>query len=281
MRDKKKITNNVMLISFFLILIFLWLPVNAQNNVTVPTVGVISYNIQKYTGFNFIVDRLTEITIKGIVKFKTKAKDVSVDLKIFSGWDLIRKKARFLKISADQLFVKDILVNNFELFTNGPIYPKVLPINLTGKLSVSLDNVHTSFKEIDFSIPPFGATKITLNDCKVLVDDNGYVQADAVFKSVINPDSEPLMMRFSGNLILKDKKIIVDNLQSEAEDIFTKDSDIGMSFSEMLKDLINPLIDFRKYEKKGFTIDNVNLFFKSNNLLLEISGRLFLEENEI
>lgn len=275
MRDKKK------KITMTVVFILLFSPVKAEELESIPTVGGVSYNIQKYTGFNFIVDHLAEITIKGIIKFKTRAKDVSVDLKIFSGWDLIRKKARSLKISADQLFVKDIPVNNFELFTDGPIYPRVLPVNLTGKLNVSLDNLHTSFREIDFSIPPFGATKITLDDCKVSVDDNGYVQADAVFKSVINPDSEPLMMRFLGNLVLKDKKIIVDNLQSEAEGIFTKDSDIGMSFSEMLEDLINPLIDFRKYEKKGFTIDNVNLLFKSNNLLLEISGRLFLKENEI
>ena len=84
-------------------------------------------------------------------------------------------------------------------------------------------------------------------------------------------------MQFTGNLALDGKKLIANNLETEIKDIFTKDSDIGIAFSEFLEDLINPIFNFGKYEKNGHTIDAVRLLFESNNIIFEIESR-FLPE---
>ena len=81
-------------------------------------------------------------------------------------------------------------------------------------------------------------------------------------------------MSFVGRLELRDKKILVSDLQSEAEDIFTRESEIAQSFSDMLEDLINPILNFHKYEKNGLTIDLAYMSFENNNLILKMNLRL-------
>ena len=269
-----------------ILLLFSLLPAKTEELKSIPTVGQFSYNIQKYTGFNFLVDHIAKMTIKGILKHKTKAKKVSVDLKIFSGWDLLKKKAKSFNVKAEELVIKKIPIAYFNLSTKGPIYFKKNPIDINASIQIKSDNVtelindlshHNSFNEFDLPLPPFGSTKVKLSDFYLTIDDNGSVWAKTVLRSVINPDSEPLKMNFSGNLVLKDKKIVIDNLKGEVEDIFTRDSDLEKSFSKMLEDLINPVINFHKYEKKGLTIDNVNLAFKANSLILEINSKLLPE----
>ena len=85
---------------FFLFSPFCLLPVSAQDkldnsNQMVPTVNKFSYNVQKYTGFNLITDVLVESVIRSLIKHKAHPENIDVDLKIYSGWDLIQKKAKF------------------------------------------------------------------------------------------------------------------------------------------------------------------------------------------
>jgi len=250
------------------------------------------YNLQKYTGFNCFIDFLAETTIKALLKLKTRAKEVSVDLKLYSAFDLFKKKARYLKIRAEKLFVKGVPIKEFVLVTNDPISFKkkrvAVPLGISTSLKVDLQNItevlnnlpkwKEVFKELDLPIPPFGYTKISVSDIKIMISETGLVEAETKIKSLVNPDSEPLNMKFKGNLALADKKIVINNLESEVEDIFTKDSDVGMSFSQFLEDLINPVFSFHKIERNGLTIDKINLSFDKDNVSLEINSRLLPKE---
>ncbi|MBI3590334.1 MAG: hypothetical protein HY094_03010 [Candidatus Melainabacteria bacterium] len=260
-----------------------------------PTANQFSYNLQRYTGLNCFADFLAETSIEAFMKLKTKAKKTSVDLKIYSAWDLLRGKAKYLNISADKPFIKDIPLEKFELVVNSPIYFKrkrvVLPVKIQTDIKISLDRISEVlnnlpkwkkvFKELELPIPPFGTTRVALNDLEIKINETGLVQASSKLTSLVDPQSESIKMKFTGNLILRDKKLVVDNLQSEVEDIFTKDSDIGRSFSEFLEDLINPVLNFHKYEKKGLTIDNINLVFGADNLNLKVDGRLLPKNDEV
>lgn len=253
-----------------------------------------SYKLQKYTGFNFIIDFLAEGVIKTIVKLKTHADEVIVDLKPYSGWDLIRKKAKSLTIKANNLFVKDIPVEKFELTTRDPISLKkkraVIPFGIDVILQIDINKItevlnalpkwKKVFESLELPIPPFGTTQVEISNLNISISENAQILASALLKSRVNKASEPIKINFSGNLVLENKKLIVTALQSEIEDIFTKDSDTAKSFSEFLEDLINPVFDFHKYEKNGLTIEKVTLSFASNDLILQINSRLLPEQNE-
>ena len=265
-----------------------------ESQLEIPVANNFFYNLQKYTGLNFLFDFLTEKTMKTVIKLKTKASDISIDLQIYSAWDLLRKKAKSLAVKANELYVKDIPVESFELLTKDPIYFKkkkvVFPLRIDTKVRVDLNRISEIlnslpkwkkvFGELELPIPPFGSTKVTVTNVEIKINENGSIQSSLMLQSLVNPNSEPLEVQFTGNLVLREKKIIVDNLQSEVEGIFTKDSDIGMSFSKFLEDLINPIFNFHKYEKNGLTIYNVNLTFESSNLVLDINSRLVPKRND-
>lgn len=251
-----------------------------------------TYNIQKYTGFNAVVDFLAEKIIKSVIKLKTKAKDIDVDLDIYSGVNLLQKKARSLNITTEKLSIKKIPISYFDFHTLDPIYFKkhkkrirvVFPLKITAHIKVDLDDISNVLNnlpkwkrvlsEVDLPVPPFGYTKIAVTNLKIDVDENGLIHVTSAFKSLVNEKSEPLNVNFNGKLVLKDKKLIIENLQSEVKDIFTNDTEIGRAFSNMLEDLINPIIKFTKYEKNGLKIDNIEMFFESSKLGLNFSVTL-------
>ena len=267
-----------------------------QNLISFSTAGKVSYNIQKYTGFNFLISSFVKSAIKIFFKLKTKAKQTRVDLVIYSGLDLIGKKAKSFRLDVNDLTVTGIPVKNFKLKAEGPIYFKkrkddgksknraVLPLEIITNTTIDIDEVNKIalknrrwkklFKKIDLPIPPFGTTKVSLTDFRLLVHSEGRINIDCVLRSLKNPKNEALKMSFVGRLELRDKKILVSDLQSEAEDIFTRESEIAQSFSDMLEDLINPILNFHKYEKNGLTIDLAYMSFENNNLILKMNLRL-------
>ena len=265
-----------------------------ESEIKFKTANKFSYNLQKFTGLNFVIDKLTELSMKAVVKLKTKAKDVSVDLKTYSAWDLLRKKAKSLDIKVNESYVSGIPVEYFDIVTIDPIYIKrnraVFPLRFNVLVKVNLNSVNNVlnnlpkwkkvFGEFDLYLPPFGTTKIAIYDLDIQINESGFVEGSAAAKSLVNPNSEPIKVRFTGNLALREKRVIIDNLESQIEDIFTKGSEIEKSFSEFLEELINPVFSFHKIEKNGLKIDNVNLFFGVNSLTLEINSRLLPENYE-
>ena len=218
-------------------------------------------------------------------------------MEIYSGWDLIKKKAKSFHLDAKDLYIKNIPVEYFEVTADDPIYFRknkkkrnkiVFPISANSKVIVNPNSVieildsmaksKTNVHEIELPLPPFGSTKVLLQNLMIQINENGFVQSTLDAVSVANPESEPIKAMFLGNIVISDKKLLVNNLQCEIEDIFTKDSDVSMSFCDAVSDLINPLVNFHKYEKRGITIDNVNLVFPENKLALEINLMLSPEE---
>lgn len=256
-----------------------------------------SYNIQKYSGFSFVTEKFTEQLIKFYLKFKTKSKKTIVDLDSYSGLDLLRKKVKSATIKSDDLKIKEIPIKHFEMEIQDPIYIKkialkkkkkkknrlVLPVSIKSEVIVDLNNINDvinnipkwkkNLGEVDLPVPPFGTTKVEISNLKINAEGGGHVNVSLRVTSKESPNSEPLDLAFTGNIALKDKKIIIENLESEAKDIFTKDSDLEKSFSSFLEDLVNPVFNLSKYEKKGFTIEDVKLNFDSNNLILNIYAK--------
>lgn len=297
------------LISLLLCFLFLcFLPSRSQKlieqelstqQVTLSTVSQVSYNVQKYVGFNFLVDFFAEAIIKTVIKLKIKAEDVSIDLQTYSGLDFLRKKAKALNIKAHNLFIKDIPISYFELSTKDPIWVKkntekknrvVTLLKIVSCIKINIDDVNKVLNslpkwqkvlgELELPIPPFGRTEIKLKDLLIKIDDKGFIQVDSNVVSSANQAACPLKLLFSGNLALVENKIVVNDLKSEVKDIFTKDSDMEKSFSKFLEELINPIFDFHKYEKNGLTIDFIKLTFDANNLILEVSIKLLPEESD-
>lgn len=270
-------------------------PLNAQElreeiQQEVPVVGKTFYNVQKYSGFNFFVNFFVESAIKTIVKLKTHPKNIHCKLEIFSGWDLIRKKAKSFYLDASDLTIKNVPVEYLEVVTHTPIYFKknqkkrykaIYPLEITGKVVVNPNSIveiidkkskqSKGSHKVKLPLPPFGSTEVLLKDLMIQINENGFIQSTVNAVSAENPDSEPLKAMFSGNLVISDKKLRVSGLECEIEDIFTKDSDVSMSFCYAVEDLINPVVNFNKYEKRGITIDNVDLSYPQNKLVLKLN----------
>ena len=273
---------------------------NQNDEYTIPIIQGPLLKVQKYTGFNKFIDALTELIIKIIFKSKTKAKNVDVALDIYSGIDLILKKAKFLEVTANDLLLAGIPVDSFYLKAGSPIYFKkdklqkkltaATPIDLTSEIIVNLDNVtevlnripkwKKIFSKVEIPIPPFGATEVEVSDIKIYIDDNGLVNVKLMIKSLEDPSSEVLDLSFVGDLVIRDNKIIIDNIQTEIEEVFTKDSDLAKSFSSLLEDLINPVFDFNKYQKKGLKIVMIKKTFEKNKLYLNIDARLMPNDEQ-
>ena len=287
----------ILLIGVFAANIILF-PINAQelkqeantSEQNIPTVTGFLYGLQRYSGFNFLANFLAETAVQTIVKLKTHAKDINCNVESYSGWDLIKKKAKSFHLDAKDLYIKNVPVEYLEVTIPDPIYFRknhkkrnkiVYPININSKVIVNPNSVieildsmaksKTNAREVELPLPPFGSTKVLLKDLMVQLNENGYVQSTLDAVSIVNPDAEPLKAIFSGNIVISDKKLIVSNLECEIEDIFTKDSDVSMSFCDAVADLINPVINFHKYEKRGITIDNVDLIFPENKLVLKMN----------
>lgn len=271
-----------------------------EEKIELKTAGTFSYNFQRYTGFSFLTEKFTEQIAKSYIKIKTKSKKTTVDLNTFSGWDLIRKKLKSASVQIDELEIKDIPIKHFEANISDPIYIKkvmgrtkkknkiVLPINIKAKVVIDLNNINNVIsniprwkkvlQEVELPVPPFGNTLVELSDLKINVQDQGFVNVSVRARSKESIDSEPLDISFKGQIALKNKRIIIENLESEAKDIFTKDSDLSRSFSTFLEDLINPIFNLSKYEKKGLTIEDVKLNFDSNDLILNINAKKIPEK---
>lgn len=285
-----------------LLVSFLIPPLNAkelkkeETKPNIPIASKISYNIQRYSGFNFFIDSLAESVIKGLVKFKTHGRNINCKLEIFSGLDLLKKKIKSFNLNTSELKVKNIPVEYFELNTLDPLYFRknakkryrvIHPADITAKVIIDpssvieiLDNKSETGrheKEIELPLPPFGSTKVLLQDLMIKISETGFIESTIKAVSATNPDSEPFIAMFSGNVLIEDKKLLISNLNCEAEDIFTKDSDIGMAFCKAINELINPIINFHKYEKRGITIDNVDLSFPENELFFKINLMLVPE----
>ena len=270
----------------------------SQQNI--PVVTGFLYELQRYSGFNIFINFLAETAVKTILKLKMHARDINCNLEIYSGWDLIKKKAKSFYLSAKDLYIKNIPIEYFEITALDPIYFKknlkhknkiVFPVNISGKVIIdpasiieiidSMAKSKTNAHEVELPLPPFGKTKVLLQNLMVQINENGFVQSDLNAVSVINPEAEPLKAMFSGQVVISDKKLIVNNLGCEIEDIFTKDSEVSMSFCEAVSDLINPVVNFHKYEKRGITIDNVNLIFPENKVGLKINLMLSPEGKNV
>ena len=295
------------LVIIFLLLTFSidLLPLTAQEvreeiKQEIPISGNISYNIQKYSGFNFFITSLVKTLVKTLVKLKTHANDINCKIEIFSGLDLLKRKLKSFSLDVKDLTVKNIPIEYFEVTTSDPIYFKrnlkkryriIYPASIATKVIInptsvieiidSMSNSNKQGKEVELPLPPLGSTKVLLKDLMIQVNESGFVQSAINAVSIINPDSEPLIAMFSGNLVIEDKKLLVSNLECEIEDIFTKDSDVSMAFCEAIGDLINPVVNFHKYEKRGITIDNVDLSFPKNKLLLKINLMLMPEGTNV
>ncbi len=280
---------------FFLALNLFLIPLGAQElreeiKQEIPVVGKVSYKIQKYSGFNSFVDFFVESIVKIVVKLKTHPENIHCKLEIFSGWDLLRKKAKSFYLDASNLKIKNVPIEYLEVVTHTPIYFKknqkkkykaIYPLEITGKIVVNpnsiieiIDKKSKQSKDshkVKLPLPPFGSTEVLLKDLMIQINENGFIQSTVNAVSAENPDSEPLKARFSGNLIISDKKLRVSGLECEIEDIFTKDSDVSMSFCYAVEDLINPVVNFNKYEKRGITIDNVDLSYPQNKLILKLN----------
>ncbi len=269
----------------------------AQEAVELKTASRTSYTIQKYTGFNFLVRKLYETSVKSYLKIKMRAQKSRIKISSFSGIDLLMKKAKKFTLNCENLRYKKIPLKALNIDVTGPIYIKrikegnkrksrlLLPVSIKTKIIVDLNEINEVIKNlpkwknlntaIDLPLPPFGSTKIKVNDIDIMINNNGEVSVISAIESLENEkaDPEPIYLSFTGRIGLEEKKILIKDLKSSAKDIFTKDSDIGREFSKVLEDLINPVFNFAKYEKKGLTIESVNLNYEENNLILDINAK--------
>lgn len=259
-----------------------------------------SYKIQKYSGFTLANKLLAEFISESYIRIKSKAKKVDIKIEPYSGVDLIRKKAKKITLKANEIRLKEIPIDSFYFETKNPITlgkdsrGKIwvqTPVNIKSICKIDLSDSETILDgfseikkvgkekdstdiEVELPLPPFGTTKLLIQDIDLKISLEGKANIIAYIRSAINPKEEPLKVEASGELVLDKKKIKIGNVKTSVQDIFTEDSEEGKQFSSFIEDLINPIFNFAKLEKKGITIDSVNLEFNKGYMIIKLDGLL-------
>lgn len=268
-----------------------------NNTNTLPpfkTSGKISTTVQKYTGFTLFTRIIAESILNKYISNKTQAEHANVDLKTYSGIDLIKRKLKSANFDGENLLLQNIPIETLEIALKDPISIKKIkkpngrvkydieyPINGIAQAAINLNKTNEvinnlpkwkdRFNQINLPLPPFGSIKVKITDFNISVDDYGKANIECGLTSLDDPTSSPLKIRFTGDIKIDEKKVFIKNINSEIEDVFKEKSDLSNSFNKVLEDLINPIFDFSKYEKKGIKINTSELLFKDQkiNLMLD------------
>jgi hypothetical protein len=222
-----------------------------------------SRTLQTVTGINFLTEVVANQTSKIILQRKLGGK-VRVKIKTYSLTDLIAGKVKAVAVDVDQAKLKGVGLGDLSVASQNPIwfnYRKKngaiglkAPTMLFMRAELSQEQIAEALKTprlvasmsgLKLDLPGLGEQQLEVMQPSVqIVDDQIKLEATLVTKGASVETGVPIKISARPKLV-GDSKIMLEDLQVEGPDIIEPDK-----FAQFAQDLLNPLIDFARMDRR-------------------------------
>jgi hypothetical protein len=248
--------------------------------------GKVSRTLQTVTGLNLLGSVVAGQTARMVLKKKIGG-DVKVKVKLYSFTDLLAGKVKGVDCSLKGSNIKGVNIGQVSASTNQPVWLDLhdklhiqlkTPVLVNVKAALTKDEITSALKSekvskslrgLNLDLPGLGAQQLQVVNPKVdIVEDN--VCIDALLKAEGADDSTGVPLKITGKLRLKgDDRVEIADLKVESSDIIEPEK-----FANFAEELLNPLIDLRRMDRRDHAFRLTTLDINQGGLTSE--GRLIL-----
>jgi hypothetical protein len=250
--------------------------------------GGVSRTLQTVTGLNFLTERLAG-GIAGLVLRHELGGCVKVKVRTFSFTDLVAGKIKSIDVTIERSSYKGVPLGSLHIAGRQPIWVRYLkrkgqktgllaPVMVTieGTVSerqlakaLSCELVATKLRMIKLDLPGLGEQQLQLLEPSVdFRPDTVAVQTLLVTRGADPETGVKLTVEGKPNLV-GDSKIVLESMSVSSPDIERPEQ-----FSSFAEQLLNPLVDFSKMDRRDHAFRMSKLKFGDDRL--EFSGNLVL-----
>ncbi|MBA3994410.1 MAG: hypothetical protein C0469_12850 [Cyanobacteria bacterium DS2.3.42] len=235
--------------------------------------GTVSRTLQTVTGINFLASFVAGQAAKTVLKKKLGG-DVKVKVKLYSFTDLLSGKVKAVDCSLAGSNIKGVNVGHVNASTSQPIWLDLhdkrhiqlkTPVLVSVKASLTPEEISAALKSekvgnslrgLNLDLPGLGAQQLQVVNPKVeFIEDNVCIQA--LLKAEGADDSTGVPLKITGKLKLKgDDRVEIADLKVEGSDIIEPEK-----FANFAEELLNPLIDLKRMDRKdhAFRLSSLNV----------------------
>ncbi len=261
---------------------------NAADSTTPPfkVAGPVSRTLQTVTGLNLLGSFVAGQTAKAVLKKKVGG-DVKVKVKLYSFTDLLSGKVKSVDCSLNGSSIQGVNVGRVSAKTNQPIWLDLhdkrhiqlkAPVLVSVKTALTAQEISAALKSekvakslrgLNLDLPGLGAQQLqVVNPTVELTDENVCIQA--LLKAEGADDSTGVPLKITGKLRLKgDDRVEIADMKVESSDIVEPEK-----FAEFAEELLNPLIDLKRMDRKDHAFRLTSLDVGSKGLTSE--GKLLI-----
>lgn len=248
--------------------------------------GTVSRTLQTVTGLNLLASVVAGQAAKTVLKKKVGG-NVKVKVKLYSFTDLLSGKVKSVDCSLAGSNIKGVSVGHVNASTNQPIWLDLhdkrhiqlkTPVLVSVKAALTPAEISTALKSekvanslrgLNLDLPGLGAQQLQVVNPKVeFIEDNVCIQA--LLKAQGADDSTGVPLKITGKLKLKgDDRVEIADMKVEGTDIVEPEK-----FANFAEELLNPLIDLKRMDRKDHAFRLSSLDVGQNGLTGE--GRLII-----
>ncbi len=233
---------------------------------TVPSFPIgskFSRTVQKVTGVTFLSDVIAGQAAKHVLRKQLGGK-VKVKVKTFGLTDLLAGKVKSVSVASDGGSYKNIPLGEVEMASATPIWYQYkrkegqtrglqtpILLNVKGNLSsqdvvvaLGSERIAKSMRGLKLDLPGLGDQQLQVVRPKVDIGDN-VLTVDALLVTVGGAEETGVPIKIAGRPVLEGDKIFLRGMKVDSPDIVEPEK-----FSAFAEELLNPIVDFSRLDRK-------------------------------
>lgn len=252
-----------------------------------PIGSKFSRTVQKVTGITFLSDVIAGQAAKQVLKKKLGGK-VKVKVKTFGLTDLVAGKIKSVTVSSDGGAYKNVPLGEVEMASATPIWYQYkhkdgqrpglktpILLNVKGNLStqdivvaLGSERIAKSMRGLKLDLPGLGDQQLQVVRPKVEIGDNE-LMVDALLVTLGGAEDTGVPIKISGRPVLEGEKIFLREMKVESPDIIEPEK-----FSAFAENLLNPIVDFSRMDRKDHAFRLKELAVKKD--IVQGGGQLLI-----
>jgi|688.fasta_scaffold131183_3 hypothetical protein len=252
-----------------------------------PIGSKFSRTVQKVTGITFLSDVIAGQAAKHVLQKKLGGK-VKVKVKTFGLTDLVAGKVKSVSVSSDGGSYKNVPLGEVEMASATPIWYQYkrkegqtrglktpILLNLKGNLSsqdvvvaLGSERIAQSMRGLKLDLPGLGDQQLQVVRPKVEIGDNE-LTVDALLVTLGGSEDTGVPIKIAGKPVLEGDKIFLRSMKVESPDIVEPEK-----FSAFAEELLNPIVDFSRMDRKDHAFRLKELAVKKD--IVQGGGQLLI-----
>ncbi len=252
-----------------------------------PIGSKFSRTVQKVTGITFLSDVIAGQAAKKVLTKKLGGK-VKVKVKTFGLTDLVAGKIKSVSVSSDGGAYKNVPLGEVEMASATPIWYQYkhkdgqrpglktpILLNVKGNLStqdivlaLGSERIAKSMRGLKLDLPGLGDQQLQVVRPKVEIGDNE-LKVDALLVTLGGAEETGVPLKISGRPVLDGDKIFLREMKVESPDIIEPEK-----FSAFAEELLNPIVDFSRMDRKDHAFRLKELAIKKD--IVQGGGQLLI-----